>query len=38
MSFVRAKEIPPHSGNWYDYEVATVHIGGTSKSPFCLSL
>ena len=21
MSFVRAKEIPPHSGNWYDYEV-----------------
>jgi putative transposase len=30
MSFVRAKEIPPHSGNWYDYEVATVHIGGKS--------
>ncbi len=28
MSFVRAKEIPPHSGNWYDYEVATVHVGG----------
>lgn len=28
MSFVRAKEIPPHSGNWYDYEVETIHIGG----------
>lgn len=27
MSFVRAKEIPPHSGNWYDYEVETVHQG-----------
>jgi transposase-like protein len=27
MSFVRAKEIPPHSGNWYDYEVRTVHEG-----------
>lgn len=25
MSFVRAKEIPPRSGNWYDYEVETVH-------------
>jgi len=23
MSFIRAKEIPPHSGNWYDYEVKT---------------
>ncbi len=21
MSFIRAKEIPPGSGNWYDYEV-----------------
>lgn len=21
MSFIRAKEIPPRSGNWYDYEV-----------------
>lgn len=28
MSFVRAKEIPPRSGNWYDYEVATVHHDG----------
>jgi putative transposase len=28
MSFIRAKEIPPHSGNWYDYEVETVHQGG----------
>jgi putative transposase len=27
MSFVRAKEIPPGSGNWYDYEVMTVHEG-----------
>lgn len=25
MSFIRAKEIPPKSGNWYDYEVMTVH-------------
>src|SRR3990172_12933493 len=24
MSFIRAKEIPPHSGNWYDYEVESV--------------
>ncbi|MDD5700786.1 MAG: DDE-type integrase/transposase/recombinase [Dehalococcoidales bacterium] len=28
MSFIRAKEIPPGSGNWYDYEVETLHIGG----------
>jgi transposase-like protein len=28
MSFVRAKEIPPRSGNWYDYEVMTVHNSG----------
>jgi putative transposase len=28
MSFVRAKEIPPRSGNWYDYEVVTVHEDG----------
>ena len=28
MSFIRAKEIPPHSGNWYDYLVRTVHIDG----------
>jgi transposase-like protein len=27
MSFIRAKEIPPRSGNWYDYEVKTVHEG-----------
>ena len=27
MSFIRAKEIPPRSGNWYDYEVMTVHEG-----------
>ncbi len=28
MTFIRAKEIPPHSGNWYDYEVMTIHDGG----------
>jgi len=28
MSFIRAKEIPPRSGNWYDYEVETVHENG----------
>jgi transposase-like protein len=27
MTFIRAKEIPPGSGNWYDYEVKTVHEG-----------
>ena len=27
MSFIRAKEIPPGSGNWYDYEVMTIHKG-----------
>lgn len=27
MSFIRAKEIPPGSGNWYDYEVMTIHDG-----------
>jgi len=27
MSFIRAKEIPPRSGNWYDYEVMTTHEG-----------
>ena len=27
MTFIRAKEIPPHSGNWYDYEVKTIHEG-----------
>ncbi len=28
MSFIRAKEIPPGSGNWYDYEVETHHENG----------
>lgn len=28
MSFIRSKQIPPKSGNWYDYEVETVHKGG----------
>jgi YHS domain-containing protein len=28
MSFIRSKEIPPHSGNWYDYEVETKHENG----------
>ena len=28
MSFIRAKEIPPRSGNWYDYEVETIHKDG----------
>ena len=27
MSFIRAKQIPPGKGNWYDYEVKTVHEG-----------
>jgi putative transposase len=27
MAFIRVKEIPPRSGNWYDYEVATVREG-----------
>ena len=27
MSFIRAKEIPPHSGNWYDYEVMNTRTG-----------
>ncbi len=27
MSFIRAKEIPPRSGNWYDYEVRSVRRG-----------
>ena len=27
MTFIRAKEIPPRSGNWYDYEVQTIHEG-----------
>src|SRR3989337_341677 len=28
MSFIRAKEIPPGSGNWYDYLVETHHENG----------
>jgi len=28
MSFIRAKEIPPRSGNWYDYEVKSVWNNG----------
>jgi putative transposase len=28
MTFIRAKEIPPRSGNWYDYEVQTIHESG----------
>ena len=28
MSFVRAKQIPPRTGHWYDYEVETIHKGG----------
>lgn len=28
MTFIRAKEIPPRSGNWYDYLVKTVHENG----------
>lgn len=28
MTFIRAKQIPPRTGNWYDYEVMTVHEGG----------
>ena len=28
MTFIRAKEIPPRSGNWYDYEVKTTRVDG----------
>jgi hypothetical protein len=28
MSFIRAKEIPPRSGNWYDYEVENHRVKG----------
>lgn len=31
MSFIRAKEIPPGSGNWYDYEVESVWVKGTCR-------
>lgn len=27
MSYIRAKEIPPRSGNWYDYEVMGIRTG-----------
>ncbi len=27
MSYIRSKQIPPGSGNWYDYEVETVRQG-----------
>jgi len=28
MAFIRAKRIPPRRGDWYDYEVETIHEGG----------
>ena len=28
MSFIRTKEVPPGSGNFYDYLVKTVHVQG----------
>jgi hypothetical protein len=31
MSFIRSKEIPPGSGNWYDYEVETTRVDGHVK-------
>lgn len=31
MSFVRSKEIPPGSGNWYDYEVRNIRENGKVK-------
>ena len=31
MSFVRAKEIPPRSGNWYDYEVKCILENGKPR-------
>jgi len=31
MSFIRAKEIPPRSGNWYDYEVESVWNNGKPR-------
>lgn len=31
MSFVRSKEIPPGSGNWYEYEVACVWEDGKPR-------
>ena len=31
MSVIRAKEIPPGLGNWYDYEVVTIHQGSHGR-------
>lgn len=31
MSFIRAKEIPPRSGNWYDYEVECIWNNGKPR-------
>lgn len=31
MSFIRSKEIPPDSGNWYDYEVTASRVDGKVK-------
>lgn len=31
MTFIRAKEIPKGSGNWYDYEVESVWINGKPR-------
>ena len=31
MSFIRAKEIPPRSGNWYDYEVESIWNNGKPR-------
>ena len=28
MTFVRSKQIPPRTGDWYDYEVKTIHENG----------
>lgn len=28
MSFIRSKQIPPRTGNWYDYEVETTRKNG----------
>lgn len=31
MSFIRAKQIPPRTGNWYDYEVESYWNGGRPR-------
>ncbi len=31
MSFIRSKEIPPGSGNWYEYEVACIWEDGKPR-------